>query len=213
MAALANEIDKAVQVAVQFMAEKNSRGTVITDLFQGAQQLVSDRWHMGLATALDEYRVSQAIAESMTVLPPAQPVGQFGAGSRALLSTIKPEQHDLGLRLAGLALADDGWDVHIVTGIEGGELPARASESGAHLVGISATYPTQSLRWQLSALIPVLHSLALPVIVGGAAFVRQPTLADQVDADATAADARCGVILARRLRLTHRHLWKSLSRP
>ena len=208
-AALAGEWRAATEIATDFMTEKGSRATVITDLFQGAQVLIGNRWHVGQATAADEYRVAEAISAAMQSLPAAPRVHSFTTRARALLATVWPERHDLGLRLVSEAFDDDGWDVDLAPGIEAVELVNRASETAADLVGISATFVTGQARGQLGAVVRSLHSFGVPVIVGGGAFVRAPRLAHEVGVDATAADARAAVILARRLHVARRPLWSS----
>ena len=211
-AALAGDRGKATAIAREFMQDKNSRATVISDLFQGAQQQVADSWHVGLATAADEYRVSLAIEEAMNALPPPEPSVARGSGPRILLATLAPERHDLGLRLVGMALADDGWSVDIAYATDPEELVARAYQTGVALVGVSATYVTRRTQLQLTGVAGSLHAIGLPLIVGGAAFVRVPDLMAEVRADALAPEARSGVILARRLRVTTRPPWTGHAR-
>jgi methanogenic corrinoid protein MtbC1 len=206
-AAMAGDQATATTLALDFMAEKGSRATVITDLFQGAQLQIGDRWHLGQATAADEYRVHVAIAAAMAALPKPTPSHTFKARSVVLCATLWPERHDLGLNLVAAALGDDGWEVDVVTGFDSIELVARASQIDANLVCISLSYPSQRARAYLSAVIQSLHSFGVPVMVGGLAFVRAPRLADEIGADSSAADVRSAVILARRLRVAHGGLW------
>ena len=198
VAALADDFRSATEVALEFMAEKNSRATVISDLFYGAQQQVADSWHVGMATSADEYRVSRAIERAAAALPRPENI-QTRRGGVILLSTLAPESHDLGARLAAMALLDDGWEVQVLLQVEPIDLVARASDIGAGLAGISSTYATRRTHLQLEQAVHSLHAIGLPVMVGGAAFVRTPGLADQIGADAVAPEARFGVIIARRL--------------
>jgi methanogenic corrinoid protein MtbC1 len=209
-AALAGDQAVATSLALDFMAEKGSRATVVTDLFQGAQLQIGERWHLGQATAADEYRVYAAIAAAMAALPVPAPSHAFKARSVALLTTLSPERHDLGLTLLAAVLADDGWEVSVATGIETPELVTRALYFGANLACISLTFGSQRARANLGAAIRLLHSFGIPVMVGGLAFVRSPGLAEAIGADSSVADARSALILARRLRLAHGGLW---SRP
>jgi methanogenic corrinoid protein MtbC1 len=211
-AALADDRDRAIAIACEFMEDKNSRATVISDLFQGAQQQVADSWHVGLATAADEYRVSVAIEQAMTALPRPQPPVTAGHGPRILIATLAPERHDLGMRLVGMALADDGWSVDIAYATDPVELVARAYQTGAALVGVSATFVTRRTQLQLTGVARSLHAIGLPLMVGGAAFVRVPDLVSEIGADALAPEARSAVILARRLRVATRPPWSGQAR-
>ena len=197
-AALADDVRGATAVALEFMAEKNSRATVIADLFHGAQLQVADSWHVGLASAADEFRIFTAIERAAAALPrPADVPAR--RGSVILLATLGPEAHDLGVRLFAMALIDDGWNVDLVRQAEPVDLIVRADDVGAGLVGISSTFATRRTHLQLERAVRSVRARGLPVIVGGAAFVRAPGLAEQIGADAVAPEARFGVILARRL--------------
>ena len=208
-AALDGDVLLASAVAVEFLREKGSRATVIADLFDGAQKWIGDMWHVGQATSADEYRVASAIAAAVRALPDPPARRETPGRGRILVATLAGERHHLGLVLAGVALADDGWEVHTAMEIERNELVRRAVSTGAGLVGISLTYPTHAMRMELPAAVRALQSAGLRVLLGGAAFVRQPALADAAGADAVAPDARTGVIIARRL-LGGRRLWHTL---
>jgi methanogenic corrinoid protein MtbC1 len=189
-------------IAMELMRVSRSRAEVIADLFDAAQGYVGERWHIGEATAEDELLVSEAIATSMKALPePSPPPRQSGS---ALLVTMAPEAHDLGLDLLAAALSDDGWEVEIRPGVGLSELVEHAKQGRFTLVGISSTYVTNQLGRQLAGAVAGLHSIGKLVMAGGSAFLRAPELADHIGVDIVAVDAREAVVLARRLRSADR---------
>jgi methanogenic corrinoid protein MtbC1 len=202
-AALAGDVGGAAEVALRFMANDRSRTNVIVDLFDAAQQYTAERWHVGAATAEDEYRVSAAIDAAFQALPEhrARLVSKKPP-AKALLVTLRPELHDLGLRLAAAALADDGWNVDVQHGVDASDVVEVAWREHPSLVALSATYDPGNLQAELRALVREMEHLKIPLLVGGSAFVREPELAQQVHGAPVASDARVGVIFARRL--THR---------
>ncbi len=202
-AALSGDRVTAITVALEFMARTNSRATVITDLFATAQLHIGDRWHVGEATAADEYRVSVAIAAAMAALPEPDQGRRVKPASTALLATLAPEEHDLGLRLVAAAFEDDGWNVEMTPGIDPVDLVERAWRTGFDLVAISCTYDPARARSHLGAAVQALHSVGIPVMVGGSALARAPRLGEQIGADAVAGDVRLAIILARRLLGSH----------
>jgi methylmalonyl-CoA mutase cobalamin-binding domain/chain len=135
----------------------------------------------------------------MESMPAPKEAHSFSTRVRAILATLAPERHDLGLQLVSAALSDDGWQVDVTPGTSTTELVSRASDSRANLVGISSTFLTVQIRAQLGAVVRALHSFGVPVIVGGGSFIRSPDLATEIGADSVAGDARSAVILARRL--------------
>jgi methanogenic corrinoid protein MtbC1 len=203
--ALAGDFNATTTDALEFMAAMNSRLAVVTDLFHAASLHIADRWHLGDATAHDEYRVYQAIEAAMAALPAPTPRRAMGGPPRVLLATVWPEDHDLGLRLVGAALSDVGWHVDYASRTIRSDLVTRAASGGYSLVGISATYIAGRIQAELAATIADVHRFGTPVIVGGSAFIRQPLLADRTGADAVASDARLAVALASRIAgLDHR---------
>lgn len=190
-------------LALEFLDRTRSLASVITDLFTAAQLQIGDRWHVGEATSEDEYRVSQAIATAAEALrPPTSGLGD--SQPRALLATLPGEAHDLGLHLIRLALVEDGWDVEVAPAMELEELVDTARRHRVDLVAISSTYDRGGGGMLLATVIRSVHSIGLPVLVGGAAFARSPHLAEESGADAVGGDARLAVILARRLKNTSR---------
>ena len=186
-------------MALDFLAKTGSRAAVFTDLLAASQQQVADRWHVGTATSRDEYRISVAIASTMAVLPPARHAPSSDTAC-ALLATMAPERHDLGMRLVAMALEDDGWDVEVAPAIGLEELVDAVGRNRVDLVGLSSTYDHGGIRPQLASAVAALHAVNVPVILGGLACIRAPRLAEEVGADAMGEDARVAVILARRLR-------------
>lgn len=199
-AALAGDLDRATGVALDFMSRTNSRASVMTDLFDTAQLHIGNRWHLGDATVDDEYRVFQAIASAMAALPvPTTRRGLAPRAPTALLATVLPEEHDLGLRLVAAALEDDGWNVDLAPQMQAAEISQRVRRRGIDLVAISSTFDSGGTGAQLGVAVQAVHMVRRPVLVGGSTFARAPRLAEAIAADAMAQDARLAVVLARRL--------------
>ncbi|HSS92909.1 MAG TPA: cobalamin B12-binding domain-containing protein [Candidatus Dormibacteraeota bacterium] len=198
-AALTGDLATAITLALDFLARTGSRVTVITDLFNAAQLHIGDRWHVGEANVDDEYRVSAAIAAAMAALPEPVPEHRVMPAPTALLTTMQPEEHDLGLHLVAAAFEDDGWLVEMAPGIDGVELLERAWRTRFDLIAISCTHDPGRARAPLSAAVLALHAVGVPVMLGGSAVARAPRLGEQIGADVVAGDVRLAIILARRL--------------
>jgi methanogenic corrinoid protein MtbC1 len=209
-AAIAGDLGATTSQALEFMAVTNSRLAVITDLFHAANLHIADRWHLGDATARDEYRVYRAIEAAMVALPAPAAHQSFAPPPRALLATIWPEDHDLGLRLVAAALSDAGWHVDLVTRTFRSDLVLSVARGEYALVGISATYIAGRNQAELASTIADIHRIGTPVIAGGSAFSRMPLLGERTGADAVASDARLAVALAARIAgLDHRRSHKA----
>ena len=171
---------------------------MVADLLQPGLHEIGDLWYRGRVGVADEHRATaivESVLEELLPTPSADPVP---LGSRCLLASVGTEQHRLGLRALALALEDDGWSVdHMSSCLPVPELLGYVREHRPQVVGLSAGY-LPSLR-HIELALRGLREERLPVMVGGAAFSRVPTLWRRLGADAHAADARIAVVLMRRL--------------
>ena len=204
-AALAGEQADATAAAVTMTIQAQSRAAVITDLFEAAQRFISERWQLGEATTDDEYQVSRTIAAAMSALPRFEGP-RVQRPSKALLVTIAPEEHDLGVELVAEAMQDEAWSVELWRSVDSTDLINGSWWSDFDLLGVSSTYRSERLGTQLKGVVRSWSAAGKPVLVGGLTFWRFPTLAEEVGADAFAPDARSGVVMAHHLR-HERHRW------
>src|SRR5256885_11984454 len=201
-AALVGEQADATAAAVRMAIQAQSRATVITDLFEAAQRFISERWQLGEATTDDEYRVSRTIAAAMSALPRFEGP-RVQRAPKALLVTIAPEEHDLGVELVAEAMQDEAWSVELWRSVDATDLINGSWWTDFDLLGVSSTYRSERLGTQLKGVVRSWSAAGKPVLVGGLTFWRFPTLAQEVGADAFAPDARSGVVIARHLRNRH----------
>lgn len=176
----------------------SSRAAVVADLLQPALHEIGDLWYRGRVGVAEEHRATAIVESVLEDLGPTPSADPVPPGSRCLLASVGVEQHRLGLRALALALEDDGWSVdHMSSCLPVPELLRYVREHRPQVVGLSAGY-LPSLR-HLQLAIRGLTAERLPVLVGGAAFSRVPTLWRRLGADASAADARIASVLMRRL--------------
>ena len=206
-AAAAGDFAGAESIASRFLEDARSRTAVVTDLLGAAQLLISNRWRVGEARSEDEFRVSQAIERVTAALPPPEPAPVELVQPQAFLATLKPEEHHLGLDLAAVALADDGWQVQTRYRLDLGDLVEEVARGRYRVVVLSSTYAGPENATRLTTAVRSMQAMGKPVIVGGQAFARDRRLADVVDPDATAADPRTGAVVARRYRSREWRRW------
>ena len=187
----------ASRVVDQQLADLGSRAAVFADLIHPAQYEIGELWYRGEIGVADEHRTTalvEAIVSRLTPTPSEKPV----TGCRCLLAAVGSERHVIGLRLLAAAMADDGWEVELMeqhASVE--ELLTAVDRVSPHLVGLSAAYLQD--RERMKRAIRLVKERGIPVLVGGAAFNRTPSLVEQVGADGHGADARVALTLARRL--------------
>ncbi len=191
--------------AIALIREAASSGTSVRDLFlhvlAPAQAEVGRLWQLNLASVADEHyctAVAQlavsALHEHVFIAP--------RSGRTVVAAAADGELHELGLRMVSDLLELDGWDtIHLGASLPREPVLALVRDLEPDLVALSATLP-RGVR-DVSRLVEGLRAdprtRAIPVLVGGPPFTREPRLFERVGADATAKDAGEAVEVAARL--------------
>jgi methanogenic corrinoid protein MtbC1 len=125
----------------------------------------------------------------------AEPIGSM------LLSCIPGEQHTLGVFLVAEFFIRDGWNVRIGAPLSQTDLSSSVHDAAYDVIGFSVGCDVRVSNLQRSIRRVRRESLNrnIAVLVGGSAFESDPTLAQRVGADGTAADARSAPAAARAL--------------
>jgi methanogenic corrinoid protein MtbC1 len=199
VAATRHDLVGARAVASDYLSQTRSATAVVTDLLAGAHDYVARRWRLGSATAEDEHNVAKAIADVNEAVRRDSPNAGSGA-PKALLVTLEPEQHTLGLSLVATALIEDGWDAVMSVGIRRPDLIDAVSSGRYRAVLASSTHLSELGERMLMSTLQSVTALGKPLIVGGQAFLRNPALGRQVRATAVAFDPRTAMVIARRFR-------------
>jgi methanogenic corrinoid protein MtbC1 len=198
-AATAGDLGTARTLAADYLAQTRSRTALVNDLLAAAMTYVSRLWRFGRASAVDENNVAMAIAEVNEAVRLERPEPESRA-PKALMVTIEPEQHSLGLDLVATALREDGWDPMSAIGIGRADLLDMVTRGGFRVVVISSTCVSALNERLLVGAVEALGTLDKPVIAGGQAFDRNPALAEVVGATMLAHDPRTAMVMARRFR-------------
>jgi methanogenic corrinoid protein MtbC1/DNA-binding XRE family transcriptional regulator len=198
-AVLSGSAEQAHRVVDQGLAAGVIPSKLYLDVLMPVQVEIGARWHRGDVTIPQEHMATQITLREMARLRGMLKT-RLKLGLKAVVSSVEGDQHFIG----GQAIADflvvDGWEVDFL----GADIPtdhmvpyAKARE--AHLICVSCS---------LTSLVPVakdlvaqLRKLPVPpkIMIGGAAFINQPGLAEQVGADAFSNDPQEAVILARQV--------------
>lgn len=197
-ALLAGDHKGALAIAMQAHGQLGSRVGVFVDLLQPAQYEIGELWYRGEITVEDEHRATAVTQRITEALPPTPTTNPVPPTARCLMVAMGEEEHVLGLRQLQLAFEDDGWPVTLLgPRVQASVLADRVRGTDPSLVCISAGYLPSTT--QVRRGIAAVRELRIPVLVGGSAFNRAPTLWRQVGADHHGADARVALVLARRL--------------
>ena len=196
-ALLQNDPASASRIVEEEIAEVGSRAAVFADLIHPAQYEIGDMWYRGLIGVAEEHRATALVETIVARLSPT-PTEKPLLGCRCVLASIGAERHVIGLRLLAAAMADDGWEVEVMerhASVQ--DLLATIDRTRPQLVGLSAAYLPDPEP--IKRAIRLVKERGIPVLVGGPAFNRTPSLGEQVGADGHGADARMALTLARLL--------------
>lgn len=166
---------------------------VIGELVVPAQALIGDLWLAG-TWDVDREHAATAINEGLvqwlgSFAPPPDP-----GSPRVVVACLERERHSLPALVVAEGLAWQGYDVTYLGGDpDPDELVREVMRLRPRAVLFSASL-TSSLAGQ-KRFLAELHSMGLPVIVGGSAFGGDPARAEALGATAYAADLPAAVRL------------------
>lgn len=198
-AILSGSAEQAQRVVDQGLAAGVIPSKLYLEVLMPAQIEIGARWHRGEVTIPQEHIATQITLREMARLRGMLKT-RLKVGLKAVVSSVEGDQHFIGAQAVADFLVVDGWEVDFL----GADIPtdhlvpyAKARE--AHLVCVSCSLT--SLVPVAKDLIAQLRKLPAPpkVMVGGAAFVNQPAIAEQVGADAYTNDPQEAVNLARQI--------------
>ncbi|MGE3511851.1 MAG: B12-binding domain-containing protein [Vicinamibacterales bacterium] len=189
-------LDEDLEVAMRHIATLRQNGipleSIYLDLLAPTARHFGDLWSEDLcdftAVTVGLWRLHQIVRELSPSFDarcnPAQP------NRSALLLPVPGEQHSFGLAVVSEFFRRAGWDVWADTPGTEHELAGLLRNQWFSVVGFSVGCDTH-----VEGLATLIHGVrraslnrGVGVIVGGAAFTRNPELAALVGADATAQD-------------------------
>jgi methanogenic corrinoid protein MtbC1/DNA-binding XRE family transcriptional regulator len=160
---------------------------------------IGARWHRGEVTIPQEHIATQITLRQMARLRSMLKT-RLKLGLKAVVSSVEGDQHFIGGQAVSDFLMVDGWEVDFL----GADIPTdhmvmyvKAREAQLVCVSVALT----SLVPTAQKLIAELKKLKSPpkIIVGGSAFVANPSIASTIGADAYTSDPQEAVTVARQL--------------
>jgi methanogenic corrinoid protein MtbC1/DNA-binding XRE family transcriptional regulator len=198
-AILAGSSEQAQSVIDQGLAAGIIPSKIYLEVLMPVQVEVGARWHRGEVSIPQEHIATQITLREMARLRGMLKT-RLKLGLKAVVTSVEGDQHFIGAQAVADFLVVDGWEVDFLgANIPTDHLVPYAKARGANLVCISVS---------LTSLVPVAQDVVaqlkkLPeppkVLLGGAAFVNQPALAELVRADAFSNDPQEAVLTARQL--------------
>jgi len=172
---------------------------VLVDLLAPAARRLGEYWEDDRCDFVDVtmglWRLQEIVHELGARLPVER---QPGPGRRALVASMPGDQHSFGTVVVEELFCREGWLTDRLSEASTQDLLERVAGEWFDLIGltISCDYHIAPLPSIIAALRNVSRNPRLCVMVGGGIFVDDPSLAERIGADGTAADAKVAVKIA-----------------
>jgi len=141
---------------------------------------------------------AEAMKAAVEVLEPLLKADAPDAPAKAtiILATVKGDIHDIGKNIVALMLRNYGFNViDLGKDVDAPLIVDKAKETGAEIIGLSALMTTTMVQMKTVIDMTKTKGLRCKFLIGGA--VVNQAYADEIGADAYAADAQAAVKIAR----------------
>jgi 5-methyltetrahydrofolate--homocysteine methyltransferase len=141
---------------------------------------------------------AEAMKAAVEVLEPFLKTGSEDASPKTtiVLATVKGDIHDIGKNIVALMLRNYGFNVlDLGKDVDASLIVNKTKETGAEIIGLSALMTTTMVQMKTVIDMAKVEGLRCRFLVGGA--VVNQAYADEIGADAYAADAQAAVKIAR----------------
>ncbi|MBA3837544.1 MAG: cobalamin-binding protein [Zymomonas sp.] len=200
--ALSAEADDLLDHAEGLIARGVSIDTLLVDLLAPTARILGEYWESGRCDFVDVtmgmWRLQEVVHELSARVPVTLP---YGKGWRALFSPVPGDQHSFASVVLDEIFAREGWFTDRLGETTAPALLDKVAADWFDLIGLTIGCASHmaALPSFIAALRGVSVNPRLVVMVGGGIFVEAPSLAAEVGADGTAADARQAVNVASKL--------------
>lgn len=194
-AVIAGNRSDAARLTAEALEGGRDPKEVLAALVAGMDE-VGGRFQRNEAFVPEMLIAARAMKESMAVLEPVLVEAGIRPKHTAVIGTVQGDLHDIGKNLVAMMWRGAHFQViDLGTNVAPEQFVAAARDHDADLVGLSALLTTTmpSMKETIQALRAA--NVRAKVIIGGAPITRE--FAEQIGADAFAADAASGVEVAR----------------
>ncbi len=171
---------------------------ILEDGLIAGMNTVGERFKAGEFYIPEVLIAARAMKMAMEILEPKLVEAGVKPLGKAVLGTVKGDLHDIGKNLVMMMLKGAGFEVTDAgTDVSAEDFVAKAKESGAQIVGLSALLTTTMSMMEKTIQSIKESGLAAKVMIGGAPVTQN--FADKIGADGYAPDAASAVDLAKSL--------------
>ena len=189
---------KAVELTKAALDEGVGPERILEEGLIAGMNTVGERFKAGDFYIPEVLIAARAMKMAMEILEPKLVEAGVKPLGKAVLGTVKGDLHDIGKNLVMMMLKGAGFEVTDAgTDVSAEDFVAKAKESGAQIVGLSALLTTTMSMMEKTIQSIKESGLAAKVMIGGAPVTQN--FADKIGADGYAPDAASAVDLAKSL--------------
>lgn len=190
--------EKAVELTKAALDEGVAAEKVLEEGLIAGMNTVGERFKAGEFYIPEVLIAARAMKMAMEILEPKLVEAGVEPLGKAVLGTVKGDLHDIGKNLVMMMLKGAGFEVTDAgTDVSAEDFVAKAKESGAQIVGLSALLTTTMSVMEKTIQTLKDAGVNVKVMVGGAPVTQN--FADKIGADGYAPDAASAVDLAKSL--------------
>ncbi len=195
-AVISGDQSTAIEVVTQAIADNMPAKDILDQGLIGAMAIIGDRFSKNEIYIPEMLIAARAMKSAVGILEPelvkagVEPIGKFVVG------TVAGDLHDIGKNLVAMMMKGAGFEV-IDAGIDVSPetFVAKAKESGADIVGLSALLTTTMPSMEATVKALKDAGITAKVMIGGAPVTQ--AYADKIGADGYSADAASAVDVAK----------------
>jgi 5-methyltetrahydrofolate--homocysteine methyltransferase len=189
---------KAADLTKAALDEGVAPGRILEDGLIAGMNVVGVRFKANEVYIPEVLIAARAMKMAMEILEPKLAEAGVEPVGKALIGTVKGDLHDIGKNLVMMMLKGAGFEVTDAgTDVAEEDFVAKAKDSGAQIVGLSALLTTTMSAMETTTQSIKESGLAAKVMIGGAPVTQN--FADKIGADGYAPDAASAVDLAKSL--------------
>jgi 5-methyltetrahydrofolate--homocysteine methyltransferase len=187
----------ATRLTTELLEAKSDPKQILAALVAG-MDIVGDRFQRNEAFVPEMLIAARAMKESMAILEPVLVNAGIRPEFTAVVGTVQGDLHDIGKNLVAMMWRGAHFNVvDLGTNVAPQKFVDAAKEHDADLIGLSALLTTTMPAMKETIHLIRESGVKAKVMIGGAPITQE--FANQIGADAFAADAASGVEIARQI--------------
>jgi 5-methyltetrahydrofolate--homocysteine methyltransferase len=188
----------AVELTQAAIDEGTAPDTILEQGLIAGMDVIGKRFKANEVYIPEVLIAARAMKTAMEILEPKLEEAGIEPMGKALIGTVQGDLHDIGKNLVSMMLKGAGFEVTDAgVDVTPEDFVAKAKESGAQLVGLSALLTTTMPSMEKTVQAIKDASLDAKVMIGGAPVTQ--SYADKIGADGYAPDAASAVDIAKSL--------------